>query len=88
MWPQGDAVELRVDLLFLMRRLQGALDLRGGTLSEGVWKATQSSRTDSSWGDGGLDLGLALDCDRDGSRVGCEAHGVQLSQVPFMVVHY
>lgn len=84
-------MELRLDLLFLMRRLQAALDPKGGHPSEGVWKVRQSSRMDSggsSWSGGALDLGLALDCHRDGAKLGCEAHGVQLTQTPFMVVHY
>lgn len=77
-----------MDLLFLMRRLQAGRDAKGGHLSGGVWKATQSSSGGSSWGGGALDLGLALDCHRDGAKVGCEARGVQLTQTPFMVVHY
>ncbi|CAG02510.1 unnamed protein product [Tetraodon nigroviridis] len=81
----GDTVDLRLDLLFLVQRLQAALEPKGRP-SEGVWKATQSSRTDA--GGGALDLGLALDCHRDGAKVGCRARGVQLTQTPFMVVHY
>lgn len=91
LWSHGDTVELRLDLLFLMPRLQVALEPKEGHLSEGVWKVTHPSRTDSggsSWGGGALDLGLALDCHRDRAKVGCEAHGVRLTQTPFMVVHY
>lgn len=84
----GDTVELRLDLLFLVQRLQAALELKGGHPSGGVWKVTQASRTESGGGGGALDLGLALDCHRDGAKVGCEACGVQLTQTPFMVVHY
>lgn len=90
-WSHGDTVELRVDLLFLMRRMQGALDPNAGHFSGSVWRATQSSRTDSSsssWSGGALDLGLVLDCHRDRAKVGCEARGVRLTHAPFMVVHY
>lgn len=90
LWSHGDTLELRLDLLFLMRRLQEALAPKGGHLSEGVWKLTQSFRMDSedSWSGGALDLGLALECHQDRAKVSCEGRGVQLSQPPFMVAYY
>lgn len=91
LWSHGDMLELRLDLLFLMRRLQVALEPKGGHLSEGIWKLTQSFRVDSedsTWSGGALDLGLALDCHQDRTKVSCEGRGVQLTQPPFMVAYY
>lgn len=91
LWSHGDMLELRLDLLFLMRQLQVALEPKGGHLSEGIWKLTQSFRVDSedsTWSGGALDLGLALDCHQDRTKVSCEGRGVQLTQPPFMVAYY
>ncbi|XP_011613845.1 uncharacterized protein [Takifugu rubripes] len=91
LWSHGDTLELRLDLLFLMQRLQVALEPKGGHLSEGVWRLTQSFRMDSedsAWSGGALDLGLALDCHQDRTKVSCEGRGVQLTQPPFMVAYY
>lgn len=91
LWSHGDTLELRLDLLFLMQRLQVALEPKGGHLSEGVWRLTPSFRMDSedaTWSSGALDLGLALDCHQDRSKVSCEGRGVQLTQPPFMVAYY
>uniref|UniRef100_A0A3B5Q4P7 Uncharacterized protein n=1 Tax=Xiphophorus maculatus TaxID=8083 RepID=A0A3B5Q4P7_XIPMA len=71
---RGDAVELRVDLLFLFRLLQEAAGDGGRGLVNDVILAR--------------DVGLVLGCSRAGSGVPCESGGVRLSDAPFMAVYY
>ncbi|XP_069562758.1 uncharacterized protein [Brachyistius frenatus] len=106
-----DTVDLRVDLLFLLKRLQKMTDgARPSTSLVNIWRvaflsnggppgekpslgALQDTNGDM-WRDEVanmvpvLDLGLVLDCSKDGLEVSCGSGGVNLLHPPFMAVYY
>lgn len=91
LWSYGDTAELRVDLLSFLQRLQAATgSARGVPHSGRVWEVAMNPQDadGATWSDGGLDLGLVLDCGQAGSKVTCGASGVHLTHTPFVVVYY
>ncbi|XP_034025579.1 uncharacterized protein si:ch211-170d8.2 [Thalassophryne amazonica] len=93
-WPQGDVMELSVDLLFLFQALQEAAGgARVGPALVNMWRMPPQVAQDTAgyrWGEGlpAVDLGVALGCSRAGSKVSCGPGGVRLAHMPFIVLSY
>ncbi|XP_068167098.1 uncharacterized protein si:ch211-170d8.2 [Antennarius striatus] len=91
---RGDAVELQVDLLLLLQRLQEAAGGAGAGGGPSVADARQVFPSSvprdpdgAPWGPV-LELGLVLGCSRAGWGVPCGTGGVRLSHPPFMALYY
>ncbi|XP_068594562.1 uncharacterized protein si:ch211-170d8.2 [Brachionichthys hirsutus] len=82
---KGDAAELSVDLLLLLRGLQD-----GGGGGADIRQLFASPPRDAGGAARGpvLELGLVLGCSRAGSGVPCGEGGVRLSHPPFMALYY